>query len=369
MGSSPSAAAARRFHSPREWLTGSRLPWRGLPWPGLTWGRVFAAAAALLLLVPNSSVLEHRAVVAAFLVALATGRGREFVRDWLPLVGSAAAFVILRQWAGASPWPHQGLAVAHGETALFGGALPSAWLQDHFYRPGGEGPLDYLATAVHASYFFGFVMVGLGTWFLARPSFGRYWRLLAMTFALGLAGYCLAPTEPPWMLARSGDSLPVRRIIGETTRAAPVSAGLVTAGQRWQRDPDALGDPNPTAAMPSVHTAITASLALFLHRRHRLLGATGAVYVAAMGLSLVYLGEHFVLDVVAGLACAALAWWLSESVERWTIHGSSASAENYSPNSGGRRARMGGDARERLSRLRRQLIRRALAAAPGHPAL
>ena len=276
--------------------------------------RLLAAIAALLLLIPNSSVLEHRAVVAVFLAALVAGRGRQFVRDWLPLVATAALFVALRQLAALSPLPHAGALVVRGEEALFGGALPSAALQSAFYDAAAPGWLDYAATAVHASYFFGFVLVGLVLWLFRRPHFGGYVAMLAATFALGLVGYVLMPTEPPWLAARDGLAPPVSRIIGHTAQGTRLTAGVVAAGRAWQEDPDALGDPNPMAAMPSVHTAITAVLAVALWRWRRPLGVAGALYTVAMGASLVYLGEHYVLDVLAGLACAAAAIWL---VLRW----------------------------------------------------
>jgi membrane-associated phospholipid phosphatase len=293
--------SAPRFR-PRPRLPGGRVPW----------GRLLVGAAALVLLVPNSSVLEHRLVVAVFLVALAAGRGRRFVWDWLPLVAAAAAFVVLRQFAAESPFPRRGLAVAALEQALFGGTLPSTWMQQTL-RGAGSGPavaLDYAATAVHASYFFGFVAVGGWLWLRAHHLFRHYVRTLALTFALGLAGYVALPTEPPWLVARDLGGPPAQRIIVETTKGAPVASAVVEAGRAWQHDPDALGDPNPAAAMPSVHTAVTAAVGLFLFRIGRLAGASGVLYTLAMGLALVYLGEHFVLDVLAGIACAALAVWL-----------------------------------------------------------
>jgi membrane-associated phospholipid phosphatase len=277
------------------------------------WQRSAVALIAIALLVPNSSVLEHRAVIAVFLFALVTGKGRQFVFDWLPLTAVAALFVLLRQVAAGTPFPRQGAHIAALEAALFGGVTPTTWLQDQLLSA-DPGSLAYTATVIHASYFFGFVLAGLGIWLVRRQLFGAYVLTLSLTFALGLAGYFALPTEPPWLVARDNGAPAARRVIVETTRGTPVASAVVEAGRAWQVDPDALGDPNPAAAMPSVHTAITAALALFLFRVHPLAGLAGLMYTAAMGLSLVYLGEHFVLDVAAGVACAALAAWFTRSV-------------------------------------------------------
>jgi membrane-associated phospholipid phosphatase len=281
-----------------------------------TRGRLLIAAVALLLLLPNSSVLEHRAVVAVFFVAVLTGRGRLFLRDWLPLIAAAALFVGLRQVAALSPLPHQGLVVARLDALFAAGSTPTAWLQERLYRPGDPGPLEYLATAVHASYFFGFVVVGLGIWLFRRRHFDHFRLVLVATFALGLLGYVSLPTEPPWLVARQAGAPPAHRVIAETAQGTKLTAGIVAAGRAWQDDPQALGDPNPSAAMPSVHTAVTASLALVLARLHPALGLLGAVYLLAMGASLVYLGEHFVLDVLAGILCSAVAFWIAGRVTR-----------------------------------------------------
>ncbi|HEU5314502.1 MAG TPA: phosphatase PAP2 family protein [Chloroflexota bacterium] len=309
----------------------------------LGWRRVVVGALALTLLVPNSSVLEHRAIVAVFLGALAVGRGRRFVADWLPLIAAAAVFVTLRQVAALSPLPHQGPAVARLESALFGGTLPSEAVQSLRAQPVAATLLDAVATAIHASYFLGFVAVGLAVWVTARAHFRAYARAIALTFALGLGGYVVFPTEPPWLVAREAGGPAVERVIVGTTRGAPVAATMIELGRRWQPDPDALGDPNPSAAMPSVHTAITAALALFLFRLRRAAGVAGLVYTAAMGLSLVYLGEHFVLDVLAGIACAAAAtsswrsWrWPSRRSWTWSWTRSSPRLWQWSPAEGAR---------------------------------
>jgi membrane-associated phospholipid phosphatase len=169
---------------------------------------------------------------------------------------------------------------------------------------------------VHASYFFGFVVVGLGVWLWRRERFAAFTRVLLCTFALGLAGYALLPTEPPWLAAREGYAQPAQRILVRTAQETSLTAGMLAVGQTTHGDRESLGDPNPEAAMPSVHTAVTASLALFLAGINPVLGLLGLLYLLAMGGALVYLGEHYVLDVAAGVLCALLATWIAPRLGR-----------------------------------------------------
>src|SRR5690606_21320268 len=64
---------------------------------------------------------------------------------------------------------------------------------------------------------------------------------------------------------------------------------------------------NDVAALPSLHAgfALLVSVALWRVVRSRLLRVPLALFPVAMGLSLVYSGEHYVVDVVLGWALVA----------------------------------------------------------------
>jgi hypothetical protein len=68
---------------------------------------------------------------------------------------------------------------------------------------------------------------------------------------------------------------------------------------------------NPLAAMPSLHFATSVMAARLLSEidSTRVPGALGWTYALTLGLALVYLGEHYVADLAAGLA-------LTEAVRR-----------------------------------------------------
>jgi membrane-associated phospholipid phosphatase len=59
---------------------------------------------------------------------------------------------------------------------------------------------------------------------------------------------------------------------------------------------------NPLAAMPSLHFATSVMAALLLGETGPLAGAVGWAYTATLGFALVYLGEHYVVDLLAGVA-------------------------------------------------------------------
>jgi membrane-associated phospholipid phosphatase len=59
---------------------------------------------------------------------------------------------------------------------------------------------------------------------------------------------------------------------------------------------------NPLAAMPSLHFATSLMAAHLLAEEGVVPGTIGWAYALTLGFALVYLGEHYVIDLLAGTA-------------------------------------------------------------------
>jgi membrane-associated phospholipid phosphatase len=120
------------------------------------------------------------------------------------------------------------------------------------------------------------------------------------TFDIGLIGYWAVPTAPPWYAARKG--------LLEDGRTPEVRRMMVEYGEQfwrsgWKPLYGVLGG-NPLAAMPSLHFATSVTAAHVLAGTGRTAGTLGWAYALTLGVALVYLGEHYVVDLLAGLALA-----------------------------------------------------------------
>ncbi|HEV2073395.1 MAG TPA: phosphatase PAP2 family protein, partial [Thermomicrobiales bacterium] len=134
----------------------------------------------------------------------------------------------------------------------------------------------------------------------------------AVTFALGLVGFLLLPTAPPWMSNPDDVTRVTRHILVET---AGLSAGsdqdaVMASAFRFE--------PNHLAAMPSIHVSVIVIVFLLLRRIGPKPGVMGAIYSLLMTLGVVYLGEHFVLDAIFGWGSALTGWTLAC---RWIAEG------------------------------------------------
>jgi membrane-associated phospholipid phosphatase len=183
------------------------------------------------------------------------------------------------------------------------GELPSTRLQRALARVGPSGPdwrtLDRVLVWTHWSWFA--VPHGSLLYVLVRRP-GRFGRAAVMTYAVfdvGACFYWLLPTAPPWYAAgaredrASSEQLEVRRMM--------VEYGEHFWQDGWGSLYSVFGG-NPLAAMPSLHFATSLMAALLLAEVGPVAGALGALYTGTLGFALVYLGEHYVVDLIAGAA-------------------------------------------------------------------
>jgi membrane-associated phospholipid phosphatase len=82
-----------------------------------------------------------------------------------------------------------------------------------------------------------------------------------------------------------------------------VAVGERAWGRFWPSLYGFLGG-NPLAAMPSLHFGTSVMAAHVLDEVGPVPGALGWAYASTLGFALVYLGEHYVVDLLAGLALA-----------------------------------------------------------------
>jgi membrane-associated phospholipid phosphatase len=173
------------------------------------------------------------------------------------------------------------------------GKLPSSRLQKAVSRLPGSGAVNRVLAWTHWLWFFE-PYLALAV-VLARDdrSFPRAARQMAAVFDLGCAVYFAVPTAPPWWASEQ------KLIEDDEVRRVMVEVGEKTWGPAWPKMYETLGG-NPWAAMPSLHFATSVSAALSLSEVGKVEGALGWTYALTLGFGLVYLGEHYVTDLLAG---------------------------------------------------------------------
>jgi PAP2 superfamily len=314
-----------------------RMRWR------LALVALYLAVILPLLLVNNVGLTPDALVFIFFGAALLIGRPILFLRDW----GVFFLIVILWQqtgpvatWAGfplhlsflvdadramVRPWLH--------------GVLPQVWLQQRLFH--GHWQIfcydhcrvaltsvhwqwyDVMSWAVYALHFPEPLIVGFVIWLRTRAGFRRYATAYLVLAGLAFIGYIVYPAIPPWMAAHPYYAQryhfhPIP-LVGNMFDAFN---NQVLVGQLGHRYTQVLHvSYNLTAAMPSLHAAFPLLSALYLRQTLGHWGLAMLGYALLVWFAVVYMAEHWMIDVVAGLGCAVVSYALVEGVAwAWAAH-------------------------------------------------
>jgi hypothetical protein len=260
---------------------------------------ILAVAAALPVVwfaSPDGHPSELRLFLVPLVAALVLGRGRAFVRDFGPF----ALGVLAYEWARTLAHrlnPDAYFRPQLDVDRLLGfGRTPSARLQGWFF----DGHLrwhDQVLIFLHSLHFAVPLAVLFAVWLTYRPLFVQgVLALLATSFAATVV-FLAFPAAPPWLAVREG-------LLDGVVRIRSLHGGSESHGA-FQK----LFDDNPVAAVPSLHAAYSLLVVLIVWRMWPRVAPFALAYAVLMQFGVVYLGEHYVADLILGDALALAVWW------------------------------------------------------------
>lgn len=261
-----------------------------------------------LMIVRGVSITPDVLLVALGLAAVILGRGRLFLRDWVPFIGLFFAYELMRGYAD-----NLGVAVHVGdviaiERALFFGNVPTAVLQAAMHPAIG---IDVLAVVGTVFYFLHFplpIAVGFFLWLRRRRVYYDYVAALIVLSMAGFVTYLLLPVAPPWYAAREGLLPGVTYLkdqgFTDLARLFGFEGHYLFSYTVYQFNP------NQVAAFPSLHAGYPFLAFLFARRAFGRVGWLMLAYSACVWFAIVYLADHYVIDILGGLAYAGVAYWV-----------------------------------------------------------
>jgi hypothetical protein len=144
-----------------------------------------------------------------------------------------------------------------------------------------------------------FTVIGLTLLFVylrRHERFARFRNTILLANVIGLIGYIVMPTAPPWMFTSYGFVDGVNHSTGAISAMA-----------------------NPYAAMPSLHAADALIVGVMMFRacRHRWAKALWAAWPVWVWFCVMATANHYLVDVVAGIAVALIALGLVARVSTY----------------------------------------------------
>jgi membrane-associated phospholipid phosphatase len=245
----------------------------------------------------SPDVLAILAGVAALLI----GRGRLFLRDWLPFIAIFLAWQTMRGLADdLGLTVHSDIVIA-AERAIAFGHLPSVELQRLLYRPGVLSPLDVAMSVLYMAHFGFPVLLAFFLWLRNRRDYYQYVGMLLVMAVAAFVIFVFFPVAPPRFAFQYGEAIPVRDVMRETLDKMNFSPAMSSlyAGLPG----------NPVAAFPSLHAAFPALGYLFMRKRYPRASWVILLYGFAVLFAIIYLGHHYLVDAMGGVVLAGLSYF------------------------------------------------------------
>jgi membrane-associated phospholipid phosphatase len=240
--------------------------------------------------------------LALLVVAAAMGRGKQFIFDFVPFLLLFFAYEVMRGFASKTGFaPHD---LSGAERFLFFGNLPTVVLQHALYDPHQIRLIDAVAIGFYFLHFVLPVAVGFVFWLGSREHYWRFVSALLLMSFLAFVTYLFFPSTPPWLQFPHE----VHKIADETVSKWGLSYYTSPVYENL--------NPNRYAAFPSLHAAYPTLAVVFAWRRYRRLAIGLLAWAACVWFSVVYLGEHYVVDVLCGFAFVAVSAFIVQQFKR-----------------------------------------------------
>jgi hypothetical protein len=277
----------------------------------------YAVILSILMIARGISVTPELIVIAFGLAALLLGRGKLFVRDWIPFLALFFAYELMRGYADKFGLPIHVTDVVSIERIIGLGGLPTTWLQGLFHQGAASAP-DNLATLSVGFYFLHFPLplaVGFLLWIHQRRNYYDYVAALILLSMAAFVTYLVLPVAPPWWADQNG------YVSGILHLRDTGFAGLVHLfgfGNYFYSYSFYSISSNDVAAFPSLHAAYPFLAFLFARRAFGRAGWLMLAYTACVWFAIVYLGEHWVVDIIGGVIYASVAYLVILHGPAWT---------------------------------------------------
>ena len=222
-------------------------------------------------------------------------RSKKFVKDWIPFLTLFVSYQAMYGLVGAvSGIVHVSEPIT-ADLQLFG-SIPTLMFQQFYRSP----MLDYMGAVFYSVHFFAPTIFAFIMWRTRPRNYWKYTIALAVLTYSALITFLVFPVAPPWY-----------GVPGVTRVLFDVDKNIGVPVYRTIYD---FIEPNQFAAFPSLHSAFPWLISLFALKIGKTKALPILIFPFGVWFSAIYLGEHYVIDVLGGIAYATLAFAFSEKV-------------------------------------------------------
>ncbi|GAC1391290.1 MAG: hypothetical protein NVSMB46_03200 [Candidatus Saccharimonadales bacterium] len=226
------------------------------------------------------------------------GQGKQFLLRFTPFILLLLSYDALRGFASIVNKHVHYTFMANFDRFIFG-VLPTSWLQQQLYA----GHLHWYDFYFYGLYMLHFIVPIIFAIILWKKRVGGYSRFIVGLLILSYGGfitYILYPAAPPWMSAQLGYIEHLHRISSDVW----YGIGVHNFPSLYHHFA-----PNDVAAVPSLHAAYPTLVWLFSYRFFdKKYSIPLLLYPVSIWFGVIYLGEHYVFDVLLGIIYAFISY-------------------------------------------------------------
>jgi membrane-associated phospholipid phosphatase len=226
-----------------------------------------------------------------------------FIRDWIPLVSIFLSYEAMDSIVGSlQKTVHVKQPIAL-ELQLFG-SIPTLVLQQFYRSPF----LDYLGAFFYSLHFIAPVVFAFLLWKYYPGNYQKFVLALAIGTYSALITFLVYPVAPPWYgltSAQGWNGVQAIRILVHIDQ---------TLGVPFYRTIFDFVSSNQFAAFPSLHSMYAWLIALYALKVKKTRALPILLLPAGVWFSVVYLGEHYVVDVIGAVIYGTCAFFLAEKL-------------------------------------------------------
>ncbi len=259
----------------------------------------FAAMIVIMLLAHRTFLTPDILFFMLFVIILSFGMANQFMKMFVPFVGLLISYNALRNFIPYVTERVHFHEMINYDLIIGGGTLPTIWLQQLLYH-GQLAWYDFYFYGLYMLHFIVPLILGVLIWRRRPQAYWQYaWSFIMLSYA-AFVTYVLFPAAPPWMASEMDMIAPIQRISTDIWAALGIQSFPTVYAQL---------SPNLVAAVPSLHAAYPTLVALFVGKLFGWRwGALAFIYPVSIWVGIVYMGEHYVFDVLAGVGYALIAF-------------------------------------------------------------
>lgn len=237
-------------------------------------------------------------------VTVVLGHARQYLKEFTPFLVLLLSYEALQGVAGSIAASHSLFSLYNIDFSLWGTNLTGD-IQTMFY----SATLTDVTTFLYSLHFPMVAVAAILLWYSSKAYYKKYVYALLFSSYFSLLIFLVMPTAPPWYAGAATNLV-----------QHPQSSSIMTGFFASVNTLTSSIESDKFAAFPSLHTAYALLFAYYITRARKVYGLIVIPISAGVLFSTLYLGQHYLIDLIGGGLVSAAAILISIKISKMPLN-------------------------------------------------